>query len=256
MTLTSNHDVYRTVEFDQWVAREQLLTEEQLMIERFLSKDGPTVEAGTGGGRIVRAMKALGFRDLHAYDFVPQFVEECRRKSPDNSIEFQTADARKLAYPTAFFSNAVYLQQLLSLLERPADRLDALQELRRIVKPNGRIVLSFLSWEARSSSPMYQVILTHLRVVRLLTLSSHERQVLPWLRLGNRFNWKSLLDFGPYVYWFRTPEAAALVEQSGFRIDAIATTRQLLEGRVLKSPDELVREPHSGNLFMACTRLP
>lgn len=255
VTLASNHDVYSTVEFEQWVSREALLPEEQLMIERFLPKSGPTVEAGTGGGRIVLAAKALGYKDLHAFDFVPQFVAECRKKVPDNSIDFRTGDARKLTYPTAFFSGAIYLQQLLCLLERPGDRLDALQELHRVLKPGGQAVFSFLSWEARSASPMYQVILTHLRALRLLTLSTRESQVLPWLRLGNKFNWNSLLDHGPYVYWFRTPEAAALLEQSGFRIDGIATTKQLLEGRALNSAAELAREPHRGNLFIACTRV-
>lgn len=254
MSLATNKDVYTTVEFDQWVDREELLPEEKILVEKYIPKAGPTIEAGTGGGRIIRVMKSLGYDQLHAFDFVPEFVEACRKRTPDGSIQYRVGDMKHLEYGDQTFANIIYLQQVICLLENSTERRQALLEAGRIIRPGGKAAFSFLSWEARTAGAAYNAYLAYLRILRAVTFSRRAIQTLPWLKLGAKFNWGSLLDRGPYVYWYKTPEVCEFLESGGFTVDAIGTTRQILEGRFCKTPAEMHGLPHEGNLYVACTK--
>lgn len=254
MSLASNQDVYSTVEFDQWVDRERLLPDEQSAIQHFLSPDRRTVEGGTGGGRIVRALHALGYRDLYAYDFVPGFIEQARQRDRGLPIEYSVDDATRLAYADDSFDQLVYLQQLLCLIDPEESRSAALREARRILRPGGRALFSFLCWEVRNASLFYRLLLAQNRLVRAVTGARRPPQSIPWLRLGNRFNFSFLLDRKPYVYWFRVREACDFIASAGFRILGVASSRQARDGVFCASADELERMPLEGLLFVAAEK--
>ena len=55
--MKNNKAIYSTVEFDSWAFREGLIDTERFLIEQYLDKEGKTLEAGTGGGRILLEMK-------------------------------------------------------------------------------------------------------------------------------------------------------------------------------------------------------
>jgi hypothetical protein len=75
-------------------------------------------------------------------------------------------------------------------------------------------------------------------------------QHLPWLRLAGRFNWGSLLDARPYVYWYRLEEIGQLLQEVGFQIVAIGSTRQINQRVMHKSYQTLANEPIDGILYV------
>lgn len=81
--MRDNRAVYSTVEFQRWAERFGLYPEERFVITNYLDRSGRTLEGGTGGGRILLAMKQMGFTCLCGYDFVPQFVELARQRDPE-----------------------------------------------------------------------------------------------------------------------------------------------------------------------------
>ncbi|WP_114579105.1 class I SAM-dependent methyltransferase [Saliphagus sp. LR7] len=98
------------------------------------------VGSGTGyyTGMVARAIEPSG--TLHAVDVQPEMVEHLRtrmRAEENSNVEPICGDARSLPYPDNTF-DAAYL--ILVLGEIP-DQERALDELNRVLKPDGRLVV-------------------------------------------------------------------------------------------------------------------
>jgi SAM-dependent methyltransferase len=108
--------------------------------------DGPVLDVGTGMGLTARALAARGFDvvsvDMNADD---QQVAEFLTDDPEvrRRIDFRIANAAKLPFPAGHFACAVAVDVL--------HHLDAggpvLTELRRVVRPGGRVVVADFSTE-------------------------------------------------------------------------------------------------------------
>ena len=255
MAVQSNKDVYSTVEFSRWADRERLGSDEQAVIETYLRKDGRTVDAGTGGGRIALAMHDLGYQSLVGFDFVPEFIDSARKRDSAGRIQFDVADATALPYSDASFDQIAYLQQILCLIEGDDARARATREANRILKPGGPAVFSFLCYEVRSASRLYAALLAYWRVLRAVSGSRRPPQEIPWLRLGGKFNPRSLLDRGPYVYWFSVDDAVSYLSSFGFEVVGVGSGRQAREGGLAPSAGALAGKPLEGLLFVACRKV-
>lgn len=250
----SNQQIYSTRELQQWALREGLEPGEQFLIERHLDPKAKTLEAGSGGGRLLLAMQARGFEDLHGFDFVPAMVEAARRRDRSGAIDFQVHDATAPGYDDASFDQLVYLQQVLCFIAGEDARRRALEQAFRILRPGGKAVFSLLSFRARSQSWVYKPMLAYLRLLRASTGTQRGIQNMPWLRLNGAMNWAALMDRGPYVYWYREREANDLLVSVGFHVTAVGSDAQVDQRRLLDSVDELERAPLRGRLYFVCRK--
>lgn len=106
MSRVNNKQVYRTVEFTSWVSGKHLHNEEKYLIEKYLHKEGKTIEAGTAGGRILLELNKLGFESLYGFDYIPEFIEQAKQKDTNHSITFEVQDATGLKYENSYFDHA------------------------------------------------------------------------------------------------------------------------------------------------------
>jgi len=247
-------DPFQTTEFGRWAHGTDLFAAERWMLEHYLDPDGSVVEGGTGGGRLLLALKARGFRQLAGFDFVPAMIEVAKERDAGRQIDFRVQDATCLDYPDAAFDQAVYFQQLLSVLHGDEARRRALRELHRILKPGGVALFSFLGIEARTRSFMGRAFLKYLRLYRALTFTRRGRQLLPWLKRGGKFNVGALWDAGPHVYWFRIPEVQDMLSAQGFEVFAAGVDHELARGIVHASCAELADRGGAGIIYVACRR--
>ncbi|AFY91352.1 class I SAM-dependent methyltransferase [Chamaesiphon minutus] len=246
-----NKDLFASVEFSTWIEIEHIFAEEKYMIQKYLQPHLKTVEAGTNGGRILLNMKEMGFTALAGFDNVPELIEAAIARNPERDIDFQVQDAVKLSYPDDSFDQILYLQQILCLLESE-DRLKAMQESLRILKPGGIGLFSFLNFESRSSQFPFSIYIAYLKALRKLRGNALSIQYLPWIVLGGKFNFEStLLDRSPHVYWYRISEAYAELKSVGFKIVGIGTIPQILAGDLKTTDRELLTEQTSGTLYIA-----
>ena len=255
--MQTNREIYDTAAFGDWTTYTNLETHEAFLAKKYFDPLKRTVEAGAGGGRIVLGLQGLGFRDLHAFDYVSQFVEEVRRRDAKREIHLSAQDATRLAYRDESFDQALYLAQLVCLIEgaeRKEVRDCVLSEAFRVLRAGGTSIFSFLSHEVRSRSRVYRLYLTYLRGLRELTRARRDLQTLPWLKIGDRFNKGALLDRGPYLHWYRAQEAVDDLCAAGFTIRAVASLSQLKAERMCLSMEELLREPLSGHFYCVCTK--
>lgn len=248
-------DVYSTVEFNNWAHKEERLSvTESYLINRYLvNKQGRTLEAGTGGGRILLALQNQGFTSLHGFDFIPELIDAARTRDTTDSIAFEVQNAASLAYPDNHFDQVIYLEQIISVIDGD-DKATAIQEAYRILKPNGIALFSFVCMEARLQRREFTPFMGYIRALRKFRGTNQSIQHLPWLRVGGRFNYKVFIDSGPFAYWFYAQEAGELLQKHGFSIIAAGSRHQIKEGRMCKSCEELSNERIKGQLYIVCTK--
>lgn len=252
--MNDHRSVFRTVERQYWTEAAGLKPDERALIERYLEPGADTLEAGTGGGRILAEMRRLGFSSLAGFDFVPELIAEARRADPSGETRFEAQDARALGYPDASFDQVLYLQQLLSSIEDADDRRRVASEALRILRPGGTALFSVLPFEVRRKSATMRPYLGYLRLLRRLRRSDRPDRLLPRMRMRGRPTPAALRDAGPHVYWYQAGELEQELRRAGFEIVAIGTTPQVIAGEMPGSAAALAAADLQGTLYAVCRR--
>ncbi|MDI6768353.1 MAG: class I SAM-dependent methyltransferase [Anaerolineales bacterium] len=99
------------------------------------------LDVGCATGRLLEALAEAGASELFGTDLAPRILEVAREKLSETEakVELQTADAEdSLPWPSEFF-DAVTLTGVLHHFFRPRD---ALSEIRRVLRPSGRLLIT------------------------------------------------------------------------------------------------------------------
>lgn len=250
----TNKETFNGANFSDWAFGEGISPVEKCIIEAYLDKNAKTIEAGTGGGRIVLGMQELGFKSLYGFDYLPKFIEQARQRDKTGSISFSVEDATTLTYPNNEFDQLVYLQQILCCIEDENARLSAFKNAYRILKPGGTALFSFLYFESRIQSSFHRTYLAYLQGLRKLFNSEFSIQSIPLLKLGGKPNLGAIFDRQPYTYWYRLQEVYQILKDVNFKIVALGSDLQLRRGKMLTSLEDMKNEPIEGMLYFVCKK--
>jgi ubiquinone/menaquinone biosynthesis C-methylase UbiE len=99
---------------------------------------GKACEIGCGPGEIANYLKAYGM-DIVGIDLCPKMIAEARRLSPD--IVFEQGDAFTLQFEKNSLAGIVAFYLIVNF--RQEDIPDAFQEMERVLRPGGVLLLSF-----------------------------------------------------------------------------------------------------------------
>jgi SAM-dependent methyltransferase len=191
-------------------------------------------------------MAAESYSKCKKWDLIDRAIV----RDPNRSIDFQVRDAIDLAYADCSFDQIIYLQQIICLIEGESDRLKAILESYRILKPGGIGLFSFLSFESRSSKFPYSNYLAYLQLLRKLRGEDLSIQYLPWMVLGGKFNLNStVLDRSPYTYWYRVTEIYNILRSVGFEIVGLGTDPQINVDSLAANDLELLEQDIAGMLY-------
>ncbi|BDA68164.1 conserved hypothetical protein [Rivularia sp. IAM M-261] len=255
--LITNKEVYRTREYEPWAYGQGLILEEKFLVERYLQHHKKTLEAGTGGGRILLEIKKMGFNNLFGYDYLPEFIQQAKKKDTSGSISFEVHDATDLnTYENNAFEQIIYLQQILSMMEDENSRLKAFEQAYRILDKGGTALFSFLCFEGKiQTSKLYTIYVAYLRFLRTILAKKVSIQSIPWVKNNEKIQFLSaLLDKGPNVYWYRASEAEQLLKKVGFKVIAVGGNTQLQQGKMYDDFESLQNQPLSEMLYVVCTK--
>jgi ubiquinone/menaquinone biosynthesis C-methylase UbiE len=119
----------------------------QAIISRYAPKP-PAVVYDIGGGAGVYAfpLAEQGYK-VHLIDLTPLHIEQAKKRMKEtgiNLVEYSVGDARTIAAPDACADIVLLLGPLYHLQDKP-DRLKAIREAYRILKPGGLICAAAIS---------------------------------------------------------------------------------------------------------------
>jgi SAM-dependent methyltransferase len=150
-----------------------LWASERALIERFFpDRTALLLEAGCGAGRVTLGLWALGYRNLTAFDFAEELVDQARSLAIERqaeSIRFLHADATRLSTLTpplaGPFAGALFMFNGLMQIPGREHRRAALRELHGACAPGAPLLFTT---HDRDSSPTERALwrLETLRWVR------------------------------------------------------------------------------------------
>ena len=114
----------------------------QDLISRYLPKKGVIADVGGGPGIYAEWLADMG-HDVHLIEPVEKHVKQANKRSKQAKRPFKViqGEAQKLELPDNF-ANVVIMHGPLYHLQQKQDRLQALTEAKRVLKPGG-IILAF-----------------------------------------------------------------------------------------------------------------
>ena len=198
------------------------------------------LDCGCGAGEYVRALLALG-ADAHGVEFDAGKVAAGKLQLGEDAARIAVGDLEALAFPDASFDLAL----LNEVLEHVPDDAAALREVRRVLRPDGRLVVL-------SPTRLYPFETHGVFWRGTPQRVPHTVPGIPWLpvRLGARF-----FDYWARNYW--PWELRALVEAAGFRVIETGAVWQTFENISGHQPRWLAAlRPLLRRVCNLCERIP
>ena len=122
---------------------------ERRLIERFFpDKSARLLEAGCGAGRVAVGLWHLGYRDITAFDFADEMIDQAKNLAAEQGItglNFFQADATALGTCNLLgykFDGALFLFNGLMQIPGRENRRAALRELYRVCRPGAPFIFT------------------------------------------------------------------------------------------------------------------
>ena len=218
----------------------------QELLNRFLPPVPATILDVGGGAGIHAFWLAQQGYNVHLIDAVPRHIEQAKEFSKQNPnsplASITVGDARKLDYPDHFADSVLLFGPLYHLTER-SDRIKAINEAFRVLRPSGVALLVGISRFASTVNCLLEGLITDPIFVPIV-----ERD----LKDGQHKNPTNDLSFFTTTFWHHPDELRQESEEAGFKTQTILA----IEGpaRLLKDFKEHWQQPEQREWLLKIIR--
>jgi ubiquinone/menaquinone biosynthesis C-methylase UbiE len=179
--------------------RKEVWEEMSFLFNDYVIPGDKILDLGCGNGRFFELLEDKDINYI-GVDFSGKLIEIARKKYP--GTKFQTADALDLSFPNNYFDK-IYSVAVLHHIPSKQLRLQFLKEARRILKPNGLLILTV--WKPKSKKDWS----LFLKYTTLKLIGKLERRDVfqPWGKKMER-----------YFHLFSEEELANSAKEAKFKI--------------------------------------
>lgn len=117
---------------------------EEAWCRQYLPVDGYILDIGCGAGRTTVGLYRIGFYRLIGVDLSPRMIEAATAyaRAEGLLIPFETGDAMNLRFADETFDGALFSFNGLMTIPTRANRIAALAEIRRTLKPGAHLIFT------------------------------------------------------------------------------------------------------------------
>ncbi len=173
------------------------------------------LDVGCGNGRLYEIFKGKSV-DYIGIDNSEELIKIAKKTFSD--VDFQEADIFKIPFPDNSFDK-VYCIAVLHHIPSKQLRIEAIKELKRVLKPGGLLILTVWNlWQARISCPqVYRN--TILKIIGKSKLDPRDI-LIPWKDQNGQILAQR------YIHAFTKKEIKKIANKAGFKIKEIGITER------------------------------
>ena len=179
--------------------REKVWKEIGFLFDDYVTPGDKILDLGCGNGRFFELLKDKDINYI-GVDFSEKLIEIAKKKYP--KVKFQVADALDLPFPNNYFDK-IYSIAVLHHIPSKEFRLQFLKETRRILKPNGLLILTV--WKPKSKKD-WNLFLKY-TTLKLVGKLGRGDVFQPWGKKMER-----------YFHFFSEEELSGLIKEAKFKI--------------------------------------
>lgn len=116
-----------------------LFDDERRVVRRYFRRDGRLLDVGCGAGRTTRELAERGY-DVVGMDISERMIDRAAELLSD--IPLVVADAATLPFDDSTFDYVLFSFNGIDYLQSEERRLEALREIRRVLRPDGRVAFN------------------------------------------------------------------------------------------------------------------
>jgi len=195
-------------------SKRQEIWEEFLFLFEDLKEGEKVLDLGCGNGRWFKVFKEKKV-DYIGVDFSEKLVEIAKKQFPE--AKFLVADALNLPFPENFFDK-VYSLSVLHHIPSKELRIQSLEEIKCVLKPNGRAIITV--WKFHQLKE--RLLLLKYTILKLIGKSKLDFKDIfePWGKKLER-----------YYHCFSKRELKKLAEKVGFKVLEIGEVKNKRKNR-------------------------
>ena len=199
---------------------------EEVLIDKYFTVGGRTLDIGCGAGRVTIPLHKRGFQVV-GMDYAEKMIDTARVL--DETIDYRVGDILSTQFEDQEFDNIIFSFNGLMLIGTYEERLIAMKEIRRILKKNGSFFFTTPYLDNKVDKSYW------IEKAETLDIDVHNMTCEQRLRLGD----EELEDYSS-VFFLHVPfitEVKKMAEEAGMEI--LFSARRLDYSGIEKMEDEL-----------------
>lgn len=180
---------------------------EELLIDKYFASGGKTLDVGCGAGRATIPLFEKGYKVI-GLDFAEKMIMAA--KSLNSVIDYRIGNILSTSFDDQEFDNILFSFNGLMLLGTYEERLKAVKEIRRILKPEGNFIFTTPYLDNKMLQPYW------LEKASSLDIDIQNMTRDQQLQLGD----EQLEDYGSdfFLHVPFTSEVEKMLDEAGMRV--------------------------------------
>jgi ubiquinone/menaquinone biosynthesis C-methylase UbiE len=127
----------------QQIAQKGLWQSEEILIDKYFTKNSSVLDIGCGSGRTTMPLCQKGYKII-GIDLTPEMIASAKQIAGQNNlnIDYRVRDATDLKFEDNFFDNAIFANNGWCQIPVWQKRQMALNEIYRVLKPGGIFIFT------------------------------------------------------------------------------------------------------------------